>query len=65
MRSRTRNPQTLILRALTAVGISPPKTTLLIAPRNAFLGRDELFENSNVKTEDAFAIIFTLEVEGT
>ena len=38
--------------------------TLLIAPRDAFVSRDELFENSNVKTEDAFAIIFSLQVDG-
>ena len=39
--------------------------TMLIDPRDDFVSRDMLFENPNVKSEDAFAIIFSLEAELT
>jgi hypothetical protein len=36
--------------------------TLLIDARGKFVTRDLLFENPNVKIDDGFALIFSLEV---
>ena len=44
------------------MGLVCPTMTLLIEARGKFVTRDLLFENPNVKVDDGFALIFSLEV---
>jgi hypothetical protein len=38
--------------------------TLLICAREEFMGRDRVFENIDIKADDAFMVVYSLEVTG-